>query len=96
VAGEPDTLVRPQSVIVEVSDFGQGVEAPTMGVAGEVIERLHFAKHGQIGLGAESAFQLGQISDLVTAKMLTKDRRIEESGSHNVIVLTPCTEWYQL
>ena len=94
MAGEPDTLVRPPPpAIVEVSDFGQGVEAPTMGVAGEVVERLQFAKHGQIGLCAESAFQLGQISDLVTAKMLAKDRRTEGSGSHNVIVLTPCLEW---
>ncbi len=65
--------MRPQPVIVEVNDFGQAVEAPTMGVAGEVIELLQFAKDGQIGLGAEDAFQLGQVGDLVTAKMLAKD-----------------------
>ncbi len=32
VAGEPDTFLRPQSAIVEASDFGQGVEAAAMGV----------------------------------------------------------------
>ena len=93
MAGEPDTLVRPPPpAIVEVSDFGQGVEAATMGVAGEIVELLQFAKHGQIGLGAENAFQLGQISDLVPAKVPAKDRRIEGWGSHNVIVLTSCLE----
>jgi len=30
VAGEPDALVRPQSVIVEVSDFRESVEAAAM------------------------------------------------------------------
>jgi hypothetical protein len=84
--------MRPPPAIVEVSDFGQGVEAPTMGVAGEIVERLEFAKHGEIGLCAESALQLRQISDLVTAKVLAKDRGIEGSGSHNVRVLTPCME----
>jgi hypothetical protein len=65
-----------------------------MSVAGQIGELLQFAKHGQIGLCAENAFQLGQISDLVMAKVmakvLAKERRIEGSGSHNVIVLTPC------
>ena len=89
VTGEPDALMRPPCVIVEVSDFGQGVEAAAMGVAGEIVELLQFAKHGQIGFCAESAFQLGQISDLVTAKVLAQDGGIEGSGSHNVIVLTP-------
>jgi hypothetical protein len=89
VAGEPDAFVRPQSVIVEVSDFGESVGAAAMGVAGEVIEVLQLAKHGQISLCAEGAFQLGQIGDLVTAKMLAQDGGIEGSGSHNVIVRTP-------
>jgi hypothetical protein len=43
---------------------------------------FQFAKHGQIGLCAESAFQLGQIRDLVLAKVLAKERRIEASRSH--------------
>jgi hypothetical protein len=63
-----------------------------MDVAGEIVELLlQFAKHGQIGLCAESAFQLRQISDHVTAKVLAKDRGIEGSGPHNVRVHTPCT-----
>ena len=88
VAGEPDSFVRPQSVIVEVSDFGQSIEAPTMGVTGEVIELLQFAKYRQLGVGAEEAFQLGQLGDLTAAEMLAKDSRLEGSGSHNVTVPT--------
>jgi hypothetical protein len=90
VAGEPDPLVRQPAVIVEASDFGQGIEAPTIGVAGEIVELLQFAKRGQIGLGAERAFQRRPISALVPAKVLAKDRGIEGSGPHNVRVLTPC------
>jgi len=52
-------LVRPQSVIVEVSDFGQGVEAAAMGVAGEILKLLQFTKDSEIGVCAEDALQLG-------------------------------------
>jgi hypothetical protein len=48
-----------------------------MGIAGEIVELPQFSKHGQIGVGAESAFQLGQIGDLGTVKVLAKDRGIE-------------------
>jgi hypothetical protein len=58
VAGKPDGGVRPQSLIIKASDLGQGVEAPTMGIAGEVIKLLQFAEHRQIGVAAERAFQL--------------------------------------
>jgi hypothetical protein len=59
MAGEPDAFVRPESTIVKMSDFGQGIEAATMSIAGEVIERLEFAKDGEIGTCAEDAFELG-------------------------------------
>jgi hypothetical protein len=58
VARKPDRLVRPQSLIIKASDVGQGVEAPAMGIAGEVIQLLQFAKHRQIGVAAERTFQL--------------------------------------
>jgi hypothetical protein len=48
--------MRPQPAIVEVNDCGQGVEAPPMGVACEVIELFQFAKYGQVGICAEDAF----------------------------------------
>jgi hypothetical protein len=89
VAGEPDPFMRPQSAIVEVSDFGKGVKAAAMGVAGEILKLLQFTKDREIGVCAENAFQLGQIGDLVTAKMLAQDGWIEGSGSHNVRVHTP-------
>jgi hypothetical protein len=50
--------MRPQSAIVEASDFGQGVEAAAMGVAGEIVKLLQFPKDSKIGVGAENAFQL--------------------------------------
>ena len=59
VAGEPDTFMRPQSAIVETSDFGQGVEAAAMGVAGEIVKLLQFPKDSEIGVCAEDALQLG-------------------------------------
>jgi hypothetical protein len=66
--------MRPQSAIVETSDFGQGVEAAAMSVAGEILKLLQFPKDSEIGVGAENAFQLGQIGDLVTAEMLAQGR----------------------
>ena len=50
--------MRPQSVIVEVSDFEKGVEAAAMGVAGQILKLLQFAKDSEIGVSAENAFQL--------------------------------------
>ena len=64
---KPNALVRPESAIVEMGNFRQGVEAPAMRIAGEVAELLEFAKYGEIGFGAEGALQLGQIGDLVAA-----------------------------
>ena len=60
-----------------------------MSVAGEIIERLQFAKDGEIGIGAKNPFELGQIGDLVPAKVLAKLRGIEGRGPHNVRVRTP-------
>ena len=92
MTGEPDTFMRPQSAIVEVGDFGQGVEAAAMSVAGEIVKLLQFPKDREIGIGAENAFQLGKIGDLVTAEMSAEDRGIEGCGSHNVRVHTPDVE----
>jgi hypothetical protein len=54
------------------------------------LKLLQFTKDREIGVGAEDAFQLGQIGDLATAEMLAQDGWLEGSGSHNVRVLTPC------
>lgn len=54
-------MVRPEPAIVEMSDFGQRIEAPAMGVAGEIIQFFEFAKDGEIGVSAESVLQFRQI-----------------------------------
>src|SRR5215472_16081190 len=78
---KPNSLVRPESAIVEMGNFRQGVEASAMGVAGEIAELLEFAKYGEIGFCAEGALQLGQIGDLVAAKVLAKHRGVERGGA---------------
>jgi len=40
MAGRPHAFVRPKSTIVEASDFRQGIGAPAMSVAGEIVELL--------------------------------------------------------
>ena len=85
---KPNPLVRPESAIVEMGNFRQGVEASAMGVAGEVAELLEFAKYGEIGLCAEGALQLGQIGNLLATEALSQNGRLESGGSHNVIVHT--------
>ena len=92
MTGEPDTFMRPQSAIVETGDFGQGVEAAAMSVASEIVKLLQLPKDSEIGIGAENAFQLGKIGDLVTAEMSAQGGWIEGSGSHNVRVHTPYVE----
>jgi len=69
--------------------FRQGVEASAMSVAGEIAELLEFAKYREIGFCAEGALQLGQIGDLVAAKVLAQQGGIEGGGAHNVRVHTP-------
>jgi len=85
---KPNSLVRPESAIVEMGNFRQGVEASAMGVAGEVAELLEFAKYREISFCAEGELQLGQIGDLVAAKVLAKHGGIEGGGAHNVRVHT--------
>jgi hypothetical protein len=67
--------MRPQSAIVETSDFGQGVEAAAMSVAGEIVKLLQFPKDREIGVCAEDAFQFGQIGDLYYGGDVVAGRR---------------------
>ena len=77
VAREPDPFVRPQSASIKAGDLDQSVEASAMGVAGEITELLEFAEYGEIGGGAEHAFEFRQIGDLVTVQVLTQQSRVE-------------------
>src|SRR5437868_6256632 len=54
VTGKPNCIVRPQADVIEAGSFAEGVVTAAMGIAGEVIEGLEFAKDGEVGAGAES------------------------------------------
>jgi hypothetical protein len=59
VAGKPNRILGPQAGGVEASGFAEGIVAATMGIAGEVIQKLELAKDGEVGGGTESAFEFG-------------------------------------
>ena len=84
-AGKPDVRMRPQAGTVEVCDLTKSVEAATMGVAGEVVERFEFAENGEIGGSAESGLEFGKGSDFVFEQVLAKSLGIEGERSHNDI-----------
>jgi len=88
VTGEPDCIVGPQAGIVEAGGFTEGVIAPAVGITGEVVEALEFAKDGEVRGGAENVFEFRQSSDLVAQQVLAKDLGGEGEGAHNVIVPT--------
>jgi hypothetical protein len=62
-----------------------------MGIAGQVIQELEFAKHGEVGAGAESVFEFGQGGDFVAYQVLAEGLGIEGEWAHNVIVPTEPT-----
>ena len=80
VTGKPNCIVRPQANVIEADRFAEGVVTAAMGIAGQVIQELEFAKHGEIGAGAESVFEFGQGGDFVAYQVLAEGLGIEESG----------------
>src|SRR6266699_4348117 len=60
---EPDVCPRPEAVVIETSDFTQSVVLATMGVAGEIIQRLQFPEDGDRNRGSKSLFQFAQSGD---------------------------------
>ena len=91
VPGKPDCLMGPKTGVVEAGGFTEGVVAAAMSIAGKVVERLEFAKDGEVSGGAEGVFEFRQGSDFVAQQVLAKDLGIEGEGSHNVIVPTSLT-----
>ena len=85
---EPDLGMRPQPMLVETGDFPQGIVSATMGVAGEIIQRLEFPEDRDIDRGSESFFQFAQGGDLAAQQKHTQFIGAEGEGSHNVIVPT--------
>src|SRR6185369_17913211 len=49
--------------IIEAGRFTEGVVTAAMGIAGEVIQQLEFAKSGEVGTGAENVLEFGQIGN---------------------------------
>ena len=84
VAGEPDGLVRPQAVLVEVSSFIQRVVTATMGVAGPIGELLQFAEDCDVHLRSQRLLQLRHGSDLAPPERLGQVIGVEGFRSHNV------------
>ena len=59
-----------------------------MSVAGQIVQELQLTKDGEVGSGAESAFEFGHGRDFVAQEVLAKGVGIEGEWSHNVIVPT--------
>src|ERR1019366_3649732 len=91
VTGKPNCIVRPQANVIEADRFAEGVVTAARGIAGQVIQGLEFAKHGEIGAGAESVFEFGQGGDFVAYQVLAEGLGIEGEWAHNVIVPTEPT-----
>jgi len=66
VTRKPDSLMRPEPLIIKANDLGQCVIATAMRIAGQIVQRAEFPKNGDIGCGAERLFQFGKIGDLVS------------------------------
>src|ERR1017187_2484113 len=70
LAGEPDGLERPQTVLVEVSGFIQRVISATMRVAGPISKLFQFAENGDIDFRSQRSLQLRHGSDLAASQRL--------------------------
>ncbi len=86
ITGKPNRIVGPQAGSVEAGSLTEGIVAAAMGIAGEVIQKLEFAKDGEVGASAERAFEFGQGCDFVAQQVLAESLGIEGEWSHNVIV----------
>ena len=72
--------MRPQSAIVETSDFGQGVEAAAMSVASEILQLLQFTKDREIGVCAEARFSSGRSAILLRRRCWRRADGSKEVG----------------
>src|SRR5215475_2297335 len=56
IAGEPCRLVRPEALVVKMSNLGESIVTATMRIAGQVIQWFQLAKHGEADICAKSIF----------------------------------------
>src|SRR5215467_7741606 len=80
--------MRPKTLIIKASDFGKGVIAAAMSIAGQIVQWAELPENGDIGGSAEPLFQLGEVGDLVRTQVTTNDAGIESSRSHNDRITT--------
>jgi hypothetical protein len=88
IAGKPDGIVGPQAGVVEAGRFAEGIVTAAMGITGQLIQELEFAKHSEVGTRAEGHFQFGQSGNFIAQEMLTDGLRVEGEWPHNDIVPT--------
>ena len=90
VTREPHSLMRPQSISVEVGDLTQRVVTSAMGIAGERVELLQFSEDCQVHGGTESTLEFVEGGHFGSEQVLTQDVGVEQDWSHNVRVPTIC------
>ena len=78
----------PQAGVVETGRFAESIITAAMGIAGQVIQKLEFAKDGEVGAAAERAFEFGQSCDFASQQVLAEGLGIKGEWAHNVIVPT--------
>src|SRR5438067_7007397 len=86
VTGKPHRLVRPETTLVEMSDFIQRVIASAVSVAGSVIEQLKFSEYRDVHVGIQNTFQIRQGRNFVATQMLPQDLGVKNRWAHNVRV----------
>ena len=84
--GEADAVVGPQAGGVEAGALAEGVEAPAVGVAGEVAELLELAEDRAGGRLAERGGEVGQGGDDVAAQEVGERVGGEDRGAHEAIM----------
>lgn len=87
LAGEPSVPAVPQALSIELSDGGQCVIGPAMGIAGEIGKRSQLAKDRQVDLGAQGGLELWESSDWMPLEETPERLGIEEKRAHNVMIL---------
>jgi hypothetical protein len=80
MAGKPNSVVGPQAGVVETGRFAERIITAAVGIAGHVIQKLEFAKDGEVGAAAERALSSGKVAILRRSRYLRRAWESKESG----------------
>ncbi len=80
--GEADAAQGPQAALVEAGHSVEGVEAPAMGIAGDVRHFAQLADDGAPIGGTEGGEHLGHGCDALSAQQTDQGLGMELNGSH--------------